>query len=66
MAHPIQADKAVIELLQTTELQSFQGDIVKQVTGGTVERAAASSSVPVVGVFNGLYVHRPNNIRADI
>ena len=31
----------------------FQGDIVKQVTGGTVERAAASSSVPVVGVFNG-------------
>ncbi len=31
----------------------FQGDIVKQVTGGTVERAAASSTVPVVGVFNG-------------
>ena len=31
----------------------FQGDIVKQVTGGGVERAAASSTVPVVGVFNG-------------
>lgn len=31
----------------------FQGDLVKQVTGGGVERAAASSTVPVVGVFNG-------------
>jgi hypothetical protein len=31
----------------------FQGDLVKQVTGGGVERAAASSAVPVVGVFNG-------------
>lgn len=31
----------------------FQGDLVKQVTGGGIERAAASSTVPVVGVFNG-------------
>lgn len=31
----------------------FQGDLVKQVTGGGVERAAASSTVPLVGVFNG-------------
>ena len=31
----------------------FQGDLVKQVTGGGVERAAAGSTVPVVGVFNG-------------
>jgi len=31
----------------------FQGDLVKQLTGGTVSRAAAGSTVPVVGVFNG-------------
>ena len=31
----------------------FQGDLVKQVTGGGIERAAAGSAVPVVGVFNG-------------
>ena len=31
----------------------FLGDLVKQVTGGGIERAAASSTVPVVGVFNG-------------
>lgn len=31
----------------------FQGDLVKQLTGGTISRAAASSTVPVVGVFNG-------------
>lgn len=31
----------------------FQGDLVKQVTGGGIERAAAGSTVPVVGVFNG-------------
>ena len=30
----------------------FQGDLVKQLTGGTVSRAAAASTVPVVGVFN--------------
>ena len=33
----------------------FQGDLVKQLTGGTVSRAAASSTVPVVGVFNGVH-----------
>ena len=32
----------------------FQGDLVKQVTGGGIERAAAGSAVPVVGVFNGV------------
>ena len=32
----------------------FQGDLVKQVTGGGIERAAAASAVPVVGVFNGV------------
>jgi hypothetical protein len=32
----------------------FNGDLVKQVTGGGIERAAASSTVPVVGVFNGV------------
>tara|TARA_R110002020_G_scaffold7666_12_gene32017 strand:- start:6195 stop:6782 length:588 start_codon:yes stop_codon:yes gene_type:complete len=31
----------------------FQGDTVKQVTGGGVERVGASSTVPIVGVFNG-------------
>lgn len=39
----------------------FQGDIVKQVTGGTVERAAAGSSVPVVGVFNGCMYTDPTS-----
>jgi hypothetical protein len=31
----------------------FQGDTVKQVTGGTIERVGAISTVPIVGVFNG-------------
>jgi len=39
----------------------FQGDIVKQVTGGTIERAAASSTVPVVGVFNGVRYTDPTS-----
>ena len=39
----------------------FQGDIVKQVTGGTVERAAAGSAVPVVGVFNGCMYTDPTS-----
>ena len=37
----------------------FQGDLVKQLTGGTVYRAAASSTVPVVGVFNGVQYTDP-------
>ena len=37
----------------------FQGDLVKQVTGGGIERAAASSTVPVVGVFNGVQYTDP-------
>ena len=37
----------------------FQGDLVKQLTGGTVSRAAASSTVPVVGVFNGVQYTDP-------
>tara|TARA_R100000544_G_scaffold33728_1_gene20275 strand:+ start:336 stop:920 length:585 start_codon:yes stop_codon:yes gene_type:complete len=31
----------------------FQGDMVMQVTGGTVEQHADASTVPIVGVFNG-------------
>jgi len=37
----------------------FQGDLVKQVTGGGIERAAAGSAVPVVGVFNGVQYTDP-------
>ena len=45
----------------------FQGDLVKQLTGGTVSRAAASSTVPVVGVFNGVQYknYYPASIVAD-
>ena len=32
---------------------SFQGDMVMQVTGGTVEIHADGGTVPIVGVFNG-------------
>ena len=39
----------------------FQGDLVKQLTGGTVQRAAASSTVPVVGVFNGCQYTDPTS-----
>ena len=39
----------------------FQGDLVKQLTGGTVSRAAASSTVPVVGVFNGCQFTDPTS-----
>jgi len=39
----------------------FQGDMVKQVTGGGVERVAASSTVPVVGVFNGCQYTDPTS-----
>tara|TARA_R110002020_G_scaffold167555_4_gene355907 strand:+ start:1051 stop:1353 length:303 start_codon:yes stop_codon:yes gene_type:complete len=31
----------------------FQGDMVAQVTGGTVEIHADGGTVPIVGVFNG-------------
>jgi hypothetical protein len=31
----------------------FQGDMVMQVTGGTVEIHADGGTVPIVGVFNG-------------
>ena len=31
----------------------FQGDMVAQVTGGTVEVHADGGTVPIVGVFNG-------------
>ena len=37
----------------------FQGDLVKLVTGGGFDRAAASSTVPVVGVFNGVQYTDP-------
>ena len=39
----------------------FQGDLVKQLTGGTVSRAAAASTVPVVGVFNGCQFTDPTS-----
>lgn len=39
----------------------FQGDLVKQVTGGGIERVAASSTVPVVGVFNGCSYTDPSS-----
>ena len=39
----------------------FQGDLVKQVTGGGIERAAAGSTVPVVGVFNGCQYTDPTS-----
>ena len=39
----------------------FPGDLVKQLTGGTVSRAAASSTVPVVGVFNGCQFTDPTS-----
>jgi hypothetical protein len=39
----------------------FQGDLVKQLTGGTVSRAAAGSTVPVVGVFNGCQYTDPTS-----
>ena len=32
----------------------FQGDLVKPVTGGNIERHAAGTSTAVVGVFNGV------------
>ena len=31
----------------------YQGDLVTQLTGGTIGRHAASGTVPIVGVFNG-------------
>jgi len=39
----------------------FNGDLVKQVTGGGIERAAAGSAVPVVGVFNGCQYTDPTS-----
>ena len=39
----------------------FQGDLVKQLTAGVVGRAAASSTVPVVGVFNGVQYTDPTS-----
>jgi hypothetical protein len=36
----------------------FQGDLVKTVTNGTIERAAAGDN-PVVGVFNGVFYTDP-------
>ena len=37
----------------------FQGDLVKPVTGGGIERALANSSDKVVGVFNGVFYTDP-------
>ena len=37
----------------------FQGDLVKPVTGGGIERAVANTSDRVIGVFNGVYYTDP-------
>ena len=37
----------------------FQGDLVKPVTGGGIERAVANTSDLVIGVFNGVYYTDP-------
>lgn len=37
----------------------FQGDLVKPVTGGGIERAVANTSDFVVGVFNGVFYTDP-------
>jgi hypothetical protein len=37
----------------------FQGDMVAQVTGGTVEVHADGGTVPIVGVFNGCNTPTP-------
>ena len=37
----------------------FQGDLVKPVTGGGVERAVANTSDKVIGVFNGVFYTDP-------
>ena len=37
----------------------FQGDLVKPVTGGGVERAVAATSDQVIGVFNGVFYTDP-------
>ena len=39
----------------------FQGDMVAQVTGGTVEVHADGGTVPVVGVFNGCQYTDPTS-----
>ena len=38
---------------------NFQGDLVKPVTGGGIERAVANTSDLVVGVFNGVFYTDP-------
>lgn len=37
----------------------FQGDVVKPLASGTVGRAVANTSTPVVGVFNGCFYTDP-------
>ena len=37
----------------------FQGDLVKPVTGGGIERAVAATSDKVLGVFNGVFYTDP-------
>lgn len=38
----------------------FQGDLVKQLTAGVIGRVAASSTVPVIGVLNGVEYTDPS------
>ena len=39
----------------------FQGDLVTQLTGGVIGRHAASGTVPIVGVFNGVQYTDPTS-----
>ena len=39
----------------------FQGDLIQQLTGGTVSRLAAGDTTPVIGVFNGCQYTDPTS-----
>ena len=50
---PYSGGQSRYRIASNTSGAIFQGDLLKQLTAGVVGRAAASSTVPVVGVFNG-------------
>ena len=41
----------------------FQGDLVTQLTAGTIGRHAASGTVPILGVFNGCSYTDPTSVK---
>jgi hypothetical protein len=59
MALRLLTHKTDIELQRTTVRQFIQGDLVKPVTGGGIQRAVANTSDLVVGVFNGVFYTDP-------